>query len=120
MVRRAKPSFRASSLLEMSGDSSSDTRSSWMPRTKRAALLASNGIVYLVCLVWGVLVTQETEALAVYVRSVQWELDEAVFEIAGGQCTAVYRHRLADRLTKLAEALRGVDNPAVIDVISDE
>jgi hypothetical protein len=48
----------------------------------------------------------QTEALAVFVRLIQWELDEAAFEIGGGRYTAEQRERLAERLARLASMLK--------------
>lgn len=59
--------------------------------------------------------TRRTEALAVLVCSVQWELEEAAYEIGGGRYTAERRHRLAGRLMELVEALQDADGPVIVD-----
>ena len=45
-------------------------------------------------------------ALAVLLRTMQWTLDEAAYEVGGGRYTASQRRDLAARLTDLASELR--------------
>lgn len=52
--------------------------------------------------------------LAVLARSVQWELDEAAFELGGGRYTYQQRRRLAEQLRVLAGELTSDDDRAVV------
>lgn len=51
--------------------------------------------------------------LAVLARSVQWELDEAAFELGGGRYTHEQRQQLASQLVTLAEELRAEEQPGL-------
>lgn len=53
--------------------------------------------------------SQRTAALAVLVRSVQWELEEAAYEIGGGRYSEQQRLCLAVQLDALARTLRTVE-----------
>ncbi|MEY8040568.1 hypothetical protein AB8O55_14275 [Saccharopolyspora cebuensis] len=57
---------------------------------------------------------QHKAALAVRLHEMQWELDEAAYEVGGGRFTADQRFALADKLRALAEEL-GEDQVMTID-----
>ncbi|MGW1678558.1 hypothetical protein [Saccharopolyspora sp. NPDC002376] len=57
-------------------------------------------------------------SLAVLLRAVQWELDEAAFEIGGGRYSEEQRATLADRLDQLATVLRTNGQLAIVDETS--
>lgn len=58
-----------------------------------------------------------SRALAVLLRQAQWSLDDAAFDLGAGRSTREQRQALADNLTRLADALREIDDmPVVIDV----
>jgi hypothetical protein len=50
---------------------------------------------------------------AVLARSVQWELDEAAFELGGGRYTREQRQQLAGQLVALTAELRAGEQPAL-------
>lgn len=59
--------------------------------------------------------TGQRGSLAVLARCLQWELDEAAFELGAGRYSHAQQVVLADRLTQFADALRAGDQPVIVD-----
>ncbi|MEY8039164.1 hypothetical protein AB8O55_07120 [Saccharopolyspora cebuensis] len=53
--------------------------------------------------------SEQSVALAVLVRSMQWELEEAAYKIGGSRYSEQQRRHLADQLDALAHALRTIE-----------
>lgn len=49
--------------------------------------------------------TGDSRSLAVLLRCLEWELDEAAFEISAGRYDLQQRHDLAAKMTQLARVL---------------
>lgn len=61
--------------------------------------------------------TSQARSLAVLLRAVQWELDNAAFEIGVGRYSEEERKKLANRLNQVAATLRtnGQPEPVIVD-----
>ena len=55
--------------------------------------------------------TGDSRSLAVLLRCLEWELDEAAFEISAGRYDLQQRHDLAAKMTQLARVLSESSTP---------
>ena len=62
--------------------------------------------------------TGEPRSLAVLLRWLQWELDEAAFEIGAGRYDRQQRNDLAAKMSELAKVLR--ENPDTASIIDQD